>query len=306
MAENSCFVRIDSEKISEFCQNYHPEEAKHYTEFSPIKIVHLSDEQKSLFFLFFNALNFCFWGEPKWNVEFQGKNYDGAVGLLVAILKAYEKNKFLLDPHFFGFRLSKSEFREILKGNGEIPLFDERYDSLRSTGKALVAKFGGSLKQMADAADWDASALAFLIARSFPSFNDVAQFQGKKIYFLKRAQLLVADLYRQTESFSKIGGIDNLTAFADYKIPQALRYLGILVYSDNLAKKIDGKSEIKQGSREEIEIRANMIWAIELIRKNLAKRFSINAVELDACLWRISQSIPKENNFYHRTRTIFY
>jgi D-alanyl-D-alanine dipeptidase len=96
--------------------------------------------------------------------------------------------------------------------------------------------------------------------------------------------------------------LDSVTAFADYKVPQMLRYFGAISYTIDLANKIDTKTLIKKDSREEIEIRAATIWCVEKMRQ---VNDAYTAAQLDNALWQISQ-----NNIgilpYHRTKTIFY
>lgn len=62
--------------------------------------------------------------------------------------------------------------------------------------------------------------------------------QGTKISFYKRAQILVADFWGMMEARGEgsITNIDWLTMFADYRVPQALVYLGVLRYSDSLSQ----------------------------------------------------------------------
>lgn len=64
----------------------------------------------------------------------------------------------------------------------------------------------------------------------------VVHFKGKRVSFYKRAQILVADLWGIMEARGEedIISIDWLTMFADYRVPQALVYLGALRYSDAL------------------------------------------------------------------------
>lgn len=64
----------------------------------------------------------------------------------------------------------------------------------------------------------------------------VVVFQDKRICFYKRAQILVADFWGMMEARGErsITNIDWLTMFADYRVPQALVYLGVLRYSDSL------------------------------------------------------------------------
>lgn len=60
--------------------------------------------------------------------------------------------------------------------------------------------------------------------------------KGKRISFYKRAQILVADYWglMAARGQGDIINMDWLTMFADYRVPQALVYLGALRYSDTL------------------------------------------------------------------------
>ena len=55
-------------------------------------------------------------------------------------------------------------------------------------------------------------------------------------------------------------------------------------------------------SEEEVEIRANTIWANELIKKELKKKIpNINSIHVNDHLWLLGQCKP-----YHLTRTTAY
>ncbi|MBI4530042.1 MAG: hypothetical protein HY709_00845, partial [Candidatus Latescibacteria bacterium] len=102
-------------------------------------------------------------------------------------------------------------------------------------------------------------------------------------------------------------GLEALTVYADYKLPQVLRRLGILSYSDDLSQKVDTCTEILAGSREEVEIRMATVWAGELMRRRLSDRFSnITAAHIDYYLWSEGQNHSPDRKPYHRTRTIYY
>ncbi|MBI2267948.1 MAG: hypothetical protein HYU80_00670 [Candidatus Blackburnbacteria bacterium] len=78
-------------------------------------------------------------------------------------------------------------------------------------------------------------------------------------------------------------------------------------YTDELTNKIDNKIEIPSGSDEEIEIRANTIWAIELATKILKEKFpQANAAKVDGIFWFKGQVKSPDDKPYHRTKTIWY
>ena len=101
--------------------------------------------------------------------------------------------------------------------------------------------------------------------------------------------------------------MEELTVFADYKLPQVLREAGVLRYSPELAKKVDGRVLLPAGGQEEVEIRANTVWAAELVRRSLAEMgVSLRAFELDCILWHMSKREGFEARPHHRVLTIFY
>jgi hypothetical protein len=145
--------------------------------------------------------------------------------------------------------------------------------------------------------------------QNFPSFQDISQYKGREIYFYKRAQLLVADIYQifDGQSFGALTNVDKITACADYKLPQILRKLGILEYTTALAEKIDSKTEIPSNSAEETEIRANTIWAVEFIKEEVKKHSpKIMSFEVNDHLWLATQEKFDGDKPYHRTRTTAY
>ena len=130
--------------------------------------------------------------------------------------------------------------------------------------------------------------------------------------FYKRAQICVADLARllPDHRLGRVAGLENLTAFADYKVPQVLRAEGILRLAPELAARVDRGELLPAGEEEEVEIRAATIWACEWIvraLRRLAPKGSPapTAAEVDYLLWSAGQGKPGLPT-YHRTRTIFY
>ncbi len=61
--------------------------------------------------------------------------------------------------------------------------------------------------------------------------------------------------------------MQRLTAFADYKLPQVLRELGIISYDRRLASRIDAMESLRAGCEEEVEIRAMTVWAAEQLEE---------------------------------------
>lgn len=307
--DNSKFVKINNEKVVEFANNLNYESVNHWLNEAPFDFNVLDTDEEKLHFLFIlNSISFSYWGEPKWTVEYKGKQYDGAMGMIAALGQATEKGEPILAFSYCA-SISEEDFSRILGENITIPLFKKRLEFLREVGQGVINKYQGKLKNLIDDAKGDAMNLLNAILKDFPLFEDSSIYKGKEIFFLKRVQLFISDLYEMFNGMGlgKLQNINLLTACADYKLPQILRKLGILVYSHDLANKIDNKVEIPHNSEEEIEIRANTVWAVEHIKKAVQRRLpNIRSTEINDHLWLLSQAKLPDNKPYHRTRTIVY
>jgi hypothetical protein len=260
------------------------------------------------FILLFNSVNFCYWGSPKWTVEYGRGRYDGAWGMLAALRKALDAKVPLLDAAFLE-AIREEQMREVLRGSTEIPLFRERLGIFRETGRILREKYDGHAVEIVNRGKGNALRMLDLIVNDFPSFNDCASYKGFQVQFHKRAQLATGDMHRMCEEEDSIAieDVDRLTAFADYKIPQVLRNMGILRYSKSLSDRIDRGIFIPAGSGEEIEIRAHTIRAVELMKRALSTTIpGITAMAIDSCLWLRGQEKSPHDKPYHLTKTIAY
>ncbi|MEK6840452.1 MAG: queuosine salvage family protein [Nanoarchaeota archaeon] len=309
VVDNSKHVRINKNKIKDFCKNFNYHSIKNWMEYSPFNIESLSDNKKLHFLLIFNAISFSYWSNPKWSVEYNGKIFDrGSWSLVVALGRAIDEEIPILNPNYLS-NISDKDLRHILRGNTTIPLFEERLKILREIGIVLVKRFDGDFSNLVKLAKKDAIKLVKLIVSNFSNFNDISEYGGKKIFFYKRAQALVEGIYSlfKGKGFGNLKNISKLTACADYKIPQILRKLGILVYDNELSGKIDNQIEIPKGNELEIEIRANTIWAVEYIKKELrVLSKNINSIHINDYLWLNAGSSSIKEKPHHLTRTIFY
>src|SRR3989338_4406600 len=306
--ENAKSVSINKNAIKKFCDSFSLDNLA-TADLGNISKFYIS--QQIGLVCVFNCVSFCFWaakGQEKWATKIDGEMIDGATGVFRALERALKNGAPLLDAHFLQ-NLDREKFNEILNGNIEIPLLDERVKCLNEAGRVLLQNFDGNFMKVFEAANGDAVELTNLFIKFFSSFNDYATFEGEKVEFHKRAQLNTDMInYRLAKRREKeLSNLDKLTAFADYKIPQMLRKFGILEYTPELANKIYGYEEIEAGSREEIEIRAATIWAIEEMKEVLRPRFpQITARQLDDHLWSLGQTKSPDDKPYHRTKTIYY
>ena len=111
VAERSHHVAIDRGCLDKVCARIDP--ARLYLPDWQVPVVPVwRDERLVDFFFLFNSINFCYWGEPKWTVQFHGASYDGAFGMMAALTRALEEGYPLLDGDFL-VRLTREQFRHI-------------------------------------------------------------------------------------------------------------------------------------------------------------------------------------------------
>jgi hypothetical protein len=273
-------------------------------------------EKTVAYHLVLDSLNFCFWPEnnqQKWEIEYQPeplstKTLSGYIGLAASLKMAVQRGTPITEADFL-LKIRMNELRHLLGGKNQLPLMEERRNILNELGRALIEDFQGRAVHLVEEASGSARRLALLLAEKLDSFRDMAWYKDRQILFLKRAQIFAADLYGafQGKQWGRFSDMAELTAFADYKLPQVLRQLGILSYGPELAQKVDTRIGLSPGSEEEVEIRANTIWAVECIRKGLAcLGHKTKAFEIDWLLWNLGQEDRFRTKPYHRTITIFY
>lgn len=151
--------------------------------------------------------------------------------------------------------------------------------SLNDLGARVAGEHGGRFLGVVEAANGSAVALAERLA-GWDCFADVSTYAGRRVPFLKRAQIAAADLHAAgVATFADLG---RLTLFADNLIPHVLRLDGILRFDPTLAARIDAGDPIEHGSPEEVEMRAGAVHVAELICR---ERPDLTPQRVDQLLW---------------------
>jgi len=270
-----------------------------------------SGEATVSYLLVLDSLNFCFWpapGKAKWEIEYESRKLSGYYALAASLKGAIESGVPITNAEYLA-ELTLGELKQILGGQGELQLLEDRLQILNELGHVLLEEYEGQALKLVESAGRSAIRLALLLTEKLASFRDVAEYQGHKVFFYKRAQIFAADLHGAFDGKDRANftDIDKLTAFADYKLPQVLRHLGIFDYGQALAQKVDQEIYLEPGCPEEVEIRANTIWAVELIRQELERMGkALRAFEIDWILWNLGQHGKFKVRPYHRTLTMFY
>jgi hypothetical protein len=310
VANKSVHVSIDEKALAELCRNWVEKgvDAPSWDSFHHFK----GAPKDTIAYLFvLDALNFCFWpppGKPPWEIEYESRRFSGYYALSVSIKRAIGSGIPITNADFLA-NITLEEMKRVLKGKGELQLLKERAEVLRELGQVLLDEYHGEASKFLGAAGNSALALIYLVSEKLPSFRDVAMHGRDEVFFYKRAQILASDLYGAFNGagWGHFTDADKLTAFADYKLPQVLRHLGVLCYEPGLTQKVDHGISLESGSIEEVEIRANTIWAVDLIRQELESMGrTFRAFEIDGILWNMGQYEALRTKPYHRTVSIFY
>lgn len=238
-----------------------------------------------------------------------------------------------------------------------IPNIEKRSDLWREVGEVLIRDYNGSVIELLQQSDMDASMLVEHVATSFPGFRDEVvifdppvhssettttitaaaaaetltqvneqqqQRKQRRIVFLKRAQIFVGDI--NAALGLQLRGMDRLTTFADYRVPQILRHWDILQYAPDLAHMVDDGIEIPAGSVEEISIRAATVVAVEELVKFLnddknrendnttttttmdGNSRTFTDVNVDWYLWQVGERMHQQSLMkpFHKVKTHFY
>lgn len=262
-----------------------------------------------------DLLNFSFWSSTEQVYSVEG--YTGYWALCAAINRGLREGIPITTAAWYACATDaqlEHVFRPDSTQSSWMPMLSDRIRLLREAGDILVKKFEGKFANVLLQAQNDAFKLIDLVCCNFHSFLDVSTFKGRPVWMLKRAQILVADIWAcfEGKSFGHFHNIDHITMFADYRIPQQLESLGLLCLSEEFKEQLSDGHLFSVHEEKVIELRGCSIWVVELLRRRLAATLShdsyTNAILIDFYLW----DTVKDNREalsripIHRTRSYFY
>jgi hypothetical protein len=261
----------------------------HYEQSSTIEPLTLTKENlfnlKKIVFkeLLVSSINYCYW---------YGKSTVKPCNAR-KVYEIYNKLEEDYDEKTMTIVLSSARFKdfiaEFIDGmyNSGITMMDKRINHLKEIVNGEIHSFHYLFNTIIDP---DSSVEDVIdILCHYPGFcGDM---------FLKRAQLFIIQLFKQTGLFEN--QLYKLTVPADYQVPKVLKAFGLISYSDELQSMIDNQELIPQGSLMETEIRAATIAACDM----LTNRTNVNIAWVDDFLWQSSSLFA---NPYHLTVTTDY
>ena len=296
VCDNSTNVKINYEQIDKMIEQIKESSAKHWLDSNPYGLMDMDVKSIINFLLIYHTIgDYCFWGEPKWEIETELGKMDGSFAIMYLIINRFKTNNI--------FDMTYEEFSELLKGNVNIPLLKDRYQNLTKMNAFLKAN-NKTFYELIKDFNIDSDLLEYIIT-NLDYFEDKAFYNNQEILFYKRAQLLTSDILhvRALKENIKVD-YSHLIGCADYKIPQVMRCYGMLEFSDELTNIVDNKIELSEDSMSEIEIRANTLKVIDYIYKKLNKEYF--KMDINDFIWLLGQNKQLMTKPYHRTLTKHY
>jgi len=295
---------------------------------------------------FCDTMNFSFWSDnelmlpeqaekvksttlERYTVVYKNIPYHGYWALCAAINRALDEGFPITESHYYA-HITEQELKHILRSDSsvQIPLLETRLKILHETGKILNEEFQGSFLNCIKSANGSAKCLLKLITEYFPSYRDETNFLKRKVTFYKRAQILIADIWGcfEGENVGYFNDISSITMFADYRVPQVLKFYNVIDYADDLKAFLKRNALLSSGARFEVEIRAASIVGCRLLTNAIQKLIDadeqevvdgypvakpiINDILVDFYLWNFrvdnADEIASSSLPFHKIRGIFY
>lgn len=303
VVDNAKHVKINYDKANELIDELLKFDNVHYLTKVPYGVYDMSTRDIINFLLIYDSIDFSFWGNPKWTINVNGKDLDGGIALLHCIFNMFD-GRDSVEVYKQLENMTLEDFKEILKGNIDIPLLEERYKIVSSIAEIVNKKMNGSFYDYIKDMNTDQEIFKTIL-NNFSCFEDTRTYKGQTVYFYKLAQLLTSDILHVIENKEqKEVDYSNLLGCADYKIPQVMQGFGILEYDTKLSSLLETKTEIEENSEYEVEIRASMIVVINYIWEQIDK--IIDKIDINDFIWSKGQDKTKKYKPYHLTRTKSY
>jgi Potential Queuosine, Q, salvage protein family len=306
VADSAQHVRLERSRISEYAEALPIEDAL-FPSIDPVHHYLADPGSTAAFFLTLDTVNF---GSGYFPHLRKRPGLSGYFTIATSLKERFEAHGPFTASELS--RLTAADCRSIFGQVSDRGPLDELMalfaHALNDLGGFLSGRFEGRFTGPVEAAGNSAERLVKLLVE-MRFFRDVARYENRAVPFYKRAQLTAADLALAMghEGLGRFDDLDRLAIFADNLVPHVLCRDGILHYSDTLASCINREEIIPAGSREEVELRACAVHAVELIGKELRREGKpVTSMALDYLLWNRGQGPEYRAHPRHRTRTVYY
>ncbi|MDD3399821.1 MAG: queuosine salvage family protein [Candidatus Paceibacterota bacterium] len=252
------------------------------------------------FICWINTINFAFSNfEPPFNkfaVEYpEGSFWSGAFAMEACFSRAYREGTPVFDAKYMR-KISKKDVERIFRPTDkdhQIPMLWERWRIFHEIGEVLLDRYGGLWQNLFEEARWRAfrngKGAVEQLVEFFPSFQDYRYYKSSLLCFHKRAKLLVMMYYGRAVNsegrFPLIEDIDDIGPIADYEVPKALKFLGVLEYSPEFEAMLNDRYVFSENDDQEVESRLAMSYAM----KRLCEEAGVNMAQADYYIWNMGR-----------------
>ena len=207
----------------------------------------------------------------------------------------------MLDGKFLA-NVTRPELEKIFAGNIEMPMLDEKLEVLHQVGSVLAEKYDGRfhnfIKSCSPLLYDNGNGLVERMAKEFPRFNDVSQYDGHEIKFYKLAQL---GLWFAWATYPKDGPVRLNDVEKMTHVPRTTSFRSRCDCWASIAIRRRSSTQsttyqlIPRNSTQEVEIRAHSIYATALLREEINK---IRPPELQVIIPQVNERLWTH---YHTT-----
>ncbi len=256
-------------------------------DFSPMYPQSEDFEEMCQFYLVFNAINYCYFDQDRKRFE------DGRLrGSTLACTRLTEAWKEIRDPAFLANVDETYLLGELFRAEGPISLVKERTEALREVGQFLNSNADFTFTKLFKKYKENAYLVSQVIPVLLPTWRDP---------FFKRSQLFVGMVYGKFQDWKDLplteDSLEDLTVFADYRVPETLIRLGIIIPSAALKSRLFRREFIGSGSRKELELRAATIIGSDVLTDALNRyrksEEPANILHTDFLLWSTGRKIDE-------------
>ena len=242
-------------------------------------------EEMCLFYLIFNSINYCYFDHDSKKFSDNGRLH----GSSLAATRLTEHWEDIKNPEFLANVDENYLLAELFRAECPISMVKERAYALREVGSFINRNADFTFRKFFQKYKSNAYYVSQAIPTLLPSWEDA---------FFKRAQLFVAMVYgrfQHDEIRPFEQGLEDLTVFADYRVPETLIRMGVIVPAASLMTRIHRRERIHSGSRKELELRAASILGADAVMDalNTRKETAINSLHLDYLLWSAGRKVDE-------------
>ena len=165
VCDNSKNVRINYSKIDEMIDQIRNSSVAYWLDSNPYGLMDMDVKSIVNFLFIYHTIgDFCFWVDPKWEIQTDLGTMDGSYAIMYLILNRFKENT--------DFEMSFDEFKKLLKGNVTIPLFEDRYSNLDEMNN-LLKRSGKSFYELIKDLNVDSQLFEFIVS-NLDYFKDVS------------------------------------------------------------------------------------------------------------------------------------